>query len=68
MTLCWLLDVQEVLNLFLNRYIHIYILGPLRESNPRPPRPKRGIIPLDQAAFYIIVLFLNMFSKINVVF
>ena len=22
--------------------------GGLRESNPRPPRPKRGIMPLDQ--------------------
>ena len=25
--------------------------GGLRESNPRPPRPKRGIMPLDQVPF-----------------
>ena len=26
--------------------------GPLGESNPRPPPPEGGIIPLDQAAYF----------------
>ena len=34
-----------------NMYVHKNCkkLGVFRESNPRPPAPKAGIIPLDQA-------------------
>ena len=28
-------------------------IGGMRESNPRPPAPKAGIIPLDQYPTYI---------------
>ncbi len=38
--------------------------GPLRESNPGPPAPKAGIIPLDQAdaIFATIKLYIKLYT------
>jgi hypothetical protein len=33
--------------------------GPIRESNPGPPAPKAGIMPLDQSDSYLLLLYVS---------